>query len=253
MTPKIIGTAVAAALGLGAAAAATAQDYRTYYDQNYTSRLGRAPEWNLSAPEGQCRLHIWVDDKAQVQLRGDQIIVNTNSGRRSFDQGSVCTQPLPFHRVEDFKVTAENARGRITEVRSPMRRNNFTGSVSIEDPQSGGDTYELVVSWRNPDAPAAPVASNDLYPAYDETRACQDRVRRDFLARNSDDAYLEFTPNTTRDDAGADRERIRGEAWARNRDDARPLSYECVLNDRTNRVLSATYEMRGRSRYSSLY
>src|SRR5260221_1005987 len=110
MTRKAIGTAVAAALGLGAAAAATAQDYRTYYDQNYTSRLGRAPEWNLSAPEGQCRLRIWVDDKAQVQLRGDQIIVNTNSGRLSFDQRRVCTQPLPFHPFEDSKVTARNCR-----------------------------------------------------------------------------------------------------------------------------------------------
>jgi hypothetical protein len=251
MTRNILGAAVAGALALCGAAAAAAQDYRSYYDQNYAYRLGRAPEWNLAAPEGQCRLRIWVDDKAQVQLHGDQITVNTNAGRRSFDQGSVCTQPLPFRNVEDFKVTAENARGRITDVRSPMRRNNFTGSIAIEDPQNGGDTYELVVSWRNPDDASAPVASNDAYPYYDETRACQDRVRRDFLARSADDAYLEFAGSAQRDAAGPNRERIRGDAWARNRDESRPISYECVLNDRTNRVLSSSYEQRGRSRYSS--
>jgi len=124
--------------------------------------------------------------------------------------------------------------------------------VTIEDPQNGGDSYELVVAWSNPAGrPAATVSSSDPYPYYDETRACQDRVRRDFLAKNEDDAYLEFTGVATRDEVGPNRERIRGDAWARNRDESRPMSYECVLNDRTNRVLSASYEMRGR-RYSSI-
>jgi hypothetical protein len=44
-----------------------------------------------------------------VDARGEQIVVRTQSGRRSFDQGSVCNQPLPLHRVEDFRVTAERA------------------------------------------------------------------------------------------------------------------------------------------------
>ena len=77
-------------------------------------------------------------------------------------------------------------------------------------------------------------------------------VRRDFLARNDDaDAYLEFIGVAQRDEAGPNRERIRGDAWARNRSESRPMTYECVLNDRTNRVLSSSYEMRAR-RYSSL-
>jgi len=79
-------------------------------------------------------------------------------------------------------------------------------------------------------------------------------VRRDFLARNDDgDAYLEFTGIAQRDEIGPNRERIRGAAWARNRAESRPLDYECVLNDRTNQVLSASYELRGRARVSSLY
>jgi hypothetical protein len=77
-------------------------------------------------------------------------------------------------------------------------------------------------------------------------------VRSEFLARNEGDAYLEFTGMTDRDDAAANRERIRGRAFARNRNESRFLSYECILNDRTNRVLSASYDLRGPARYSSL-
>ncbi len=250
MNRKLLGAAVAGALSLCGSLAATAQDYR--HDENYTFRLGRAPDWNLDAEQGSCRLRIWVDDRAEVQLRGDQIIVNTRTGKRSFDEGSVCTQPLPFGRVSDFRVVANDARGRIVDVREPTRRNNFTGSVAIEDPQPGAATYDLVVSWRNLDRPSTPLVSNDPAPYFDETRACQERVRSEFLAKNEGDAYLEFTGMTDRDDAGANRERIRGRAFARNRNDSRMLTYECVLNDRTNRVLSVTYELRGPARYSAL-
>lgn len=251
MNRNIIGAAVAGALSLAAALAAPAQELR-YDDNNYVYRLGRAPDWNLNSDQGSCRLRIWVDDRADVQLRGDQIIVNTRSGRRSYDEGSVCTQPLPFRHVADFRVVANDARGRVAQVGEPLRRNNFTGTISIDDPQPGGSTYDLVVAWRNPDRPAAPLASNDPYPYFDETRACQERVRSEFLAKNEGDAYLEFTGMTDRDDVGPNRERIRGEGWARNRDESRAISYECVLNDRTNRVITSSYELGPRTRVSSL-
>lgn len=250
MNRKILGAALAGALALCGSLAAQAQEYN--YGDNYVYRLGRAPDWNASAETGSCRLRIWVDDRAQVQLRGDQIIVNTRTGKRSFDEGSVCTQPLPFGRVEDFRVVANEARGRIVEVREPNRRNNFTGSIAIDDPQPGAASYDIVVSWRNVDRPAVALAPNDPFPYFDETRACQDRVRREFLGKNEDDAYIEFTGNTERDDVGANRERIRGRAFARNRSESRFMTYECVLNDRTNRVLTASYDLRGPARYSSL-
>ncbi len=239
---------VAAALGAAALPAAAQGRY-----DDYTFRVGRAPEWNIAAADGICRLRIRVDDAASVQMRGDQIVVRTDSGKRSYDEGSVCNQPLPFHPVEDFRVTAEKGRGHVLDVNPPLRRNNFTASVRIEDPQRGGDDYEVVVAWRNPSGIAPPVASNDPYPFYDDTRACQDRVRADFLGRNRDgDAYLEFASLPGRDDLGADRERIRGEAIARSRFETRFITYECVLNSRTNRVVTADYELRARGRYGSL-
>ncbi|HXF77424.1 MAG TPA: hypothetical protein VN598_01060 [Usitatibacter sp.] len=249
MDRKHIAAAVAAALALGGAAAAQAQDYRS--GDYYTYRLARAPDWNLAAAAGSCHLRVWVDDRAQVQLRGDEIIVNTKSGKRSYDQGSSCTQPLPFHAVDNFRVAAASGRGQVVEVRDPNRRNDFTGALTIVDPQSGGDTYDVVVSWNNPPgAPAAVALADSPYPVFDETRACQDRVRRDFLSRNDVDAYLEFTEWAHRDDVGGDRERITGRGWARNRDDSRPITYECVMNMRSNRVQSASYDVRGPLRTS---
>lgn len=243
---------VTSALAVAGSLPAFAQTYR--HADDYTFRIGRAPEWNPAAQDGVCRLRVWVDDRAQVQMRGDQIIVRTQDGKRSFDQGSVCNQPLPFGRVDDFRITAERGRGSVYDVNAPSRRNNFTSTFAITDPQNGGDSYEIVVAWRNPQgAVAQPLASADPFPYFDETRACQERVRADFLARNRDgDAYVEFTSVPMRDELGPNRERIRGEAWARSRLETRPISYECVLNERNNRVLSSSYELGPRGRYSSL-
>lgn len=242
MKRTLIGALVAGALA-SASGAVLAQSYP----------VGRAPDWNVAAADGMCRLRVFVDDKAQVTLRGDQIAVRTETGERAYDQGSLCTQPLPFGPVDNFRVTLESGRGAIHDVMPPNRRNNFTAGVRIDDPQRAGETYEFVVAWRNPNVISAPLAANEPYPYFDETRACQDRVRSDFLSRNRDgDAYLEFTSAASRDDAGPHRERIRGEAWARNRVESRPLTYECVVNERTNRVVTSNYEVRARGRYSSL-
>jgi hypothetical protein len=252
MDIKWTALAVSGALAaLGSAAAGAQATYR--YADNYSFRVAHAPEWNVAANEGFCRLRIYVDDRARIQLRGDQIVVATERGKRSTDQGSMCNQPLPLGHVDDFRVTTERARGSVSEVTPPERGNNFTGALTIDDPQNGGDIYEVVVAWRNPTPVTAPLAANDPFPYYDDTRACQDRVRSEFLNRNRDfDAYLEFTGGAARDTAGPERERIRGEGWARNRDESRPITYECMLNDRTNRVVSASYELGTRARVSSL-
>lgn len=243
---------ISSALALAGSTLAAAQTYK--YVDNYSFRVARAPEWNLAANEGFCRLRIYVDDRARIQLHGDQIIVATETGRRSTDRGSMCNQPLPFGHVNDFRVTTERSRGAIMEVTAPNRGNDFTGGLTIDDPQNGGDIYEVVVAWRNaPPVAVPPVAVNEPLPYFDQARACQERVRSEFLNRNRDfDAYLEFAGTATRDDAGPNRDRIRGEGFARNRDESRPITYECVLNGRNNRVITAAYELGPRTRVSSL-
>jgi len=265
MNARLIPLAVAGALGLGAAAAASAQDTYMYRD-NFTYPMVHAPDWNVAAADGMCRLRIWVDDRARVQLHGDQIVVDTNSGKRSFDQGSVCTQPLPASEVTDFRVTTERGRGQVVEVRPPERRNNYTTAMTVVDPQNGGDTYDIVVSWHNPGAPVAvapvaPLAAAPVYapaPAYvpdAQTEHCYQRVRGQFIGRNPDSgAFMDFTGTPTRERVNGTVEVLRGEAWAGNRYEARQVSYACEFNIGSSAVQSANYDLHGpaRRRYSKL-
>jgi hypothetical protein len=264
MNAKMIPIAIASALAAGATTAAVAQDTYMYRD-NYTYRLAHAPDWNVAAADGMCRLRIWVDDRARVSLRGDQITVDTNSGKRSFDEGSTCTQPLPSS-VADLRVNVERGRGQVIEVRQPDPGNNYAASMTIVDPQNGGDRYDLVVSWHNVGAPVAvapaPVAPTvvatapaPVYapaPAYvpdAKTDRCQRRVRGQFLGRNhAPDAFLDFVSAPVREQVDSQTEVIRGEAWGGNRYESRAVSYQCDFNIHSSEVQAAYYNLHGPAR-----
>lgn len=266
MNARLIPIALAGAFALGSGTAALAEDAQYMYHDNYTYRLAHAPDWNVSAADGMCRLHIWVDDRARVRLHGDQITVDTNSGKRSFDQGSVCTQPLPAAPVSNFRIMAERGRGQLIEVREPQPRNDYTAGVTIVDPQNGGDTYDLVVSWHNPGiaapvavapAPVAPVAVAPApvtvaptYVADEQTRRCQLRVRGQFLGRNPDSgAFLDFTGVPTRESVNPDVDVIRGQAIGGNRYESRNVSYQCEVDPHSaTRVVQTWYELHGPAR-----
>ena len=266
MVTKTLAPLVAAALAV-AAGTASAQAFR----EEQQVRIARADRWEPGAPDGFCRMRVYVDGNARVELHGDQVIVRTRSGRRSYDTGTRCNQPLPAATVTDFRVTTESGRGAVTDVVAPAPDNGFTAGMTVNDPRGGGDTYEMLVAWHNPEPIAPPVAvaqapmSVAVVPApppaiavaeappFNEERACQDRIRRDFLGRNDETAYLEFTTQPSHSDTGPVRERIRGEAWARNRNESRPMTYECLVNHITDRVLASSYELGPRRTYGSLY
>src|SRR5690349_1215141 len=69
--------------------------------------------WDPRAREGRCEIRIWVDNRAEVRMRGDGIFVRTLEGARSHDEGSECSQPLPYNSVRDFQI-------RQTAGRSPV-------------------------------------------------------------------------------------------------------------------------------------
>jgi len=265
MNRRLIPMAVAATLAAAAALTANAEERVYRIESDAAHRISPAPNWNVAAADGMCRLHIWVDDRARVKLHGDQIVVETDSGRKSFDQGSVCTQPLPAHAVDNFHVAVERGRGTVMEVRQPDHRNDYTGGVTIVDPENGGDSYDIVMAWNNPGVivgtappPAATVpvpvpAPAPGYASFDQARACQEQVRAKFLQRNPNgDSYVEFGSAPVRDVISRERERLRGDAWARNRNESRPITYECRIDRRDERIVSAFYDVQGRSRLSSL-
>src|SRR5262245_37157460 len=67
MKPRLIPIAVGTALA-ACASLAFAED-RVYRIDEGPHLIQRAPEWNLAANEGMCRLRVWVDDTARVRLQ----------------------------------------------------------------------------------------------------------------------------------------------------------------------------------------
>ena len=200
-------------------------------------RLGQQPGWDPRAREGRCEVHIWVDHHAEVRMRGDGIFVRTLEGGKSYDEGSKCSQPLPYNSIGDFQIRQIAGRNRVELLQQPNRSNNFTALVAINDDQGGGDHYAFEVNWRaeggRPDAPA---------PFFDDVRACQDAVRQRFLSKNGRGAYLDFDGSATRQSQNRDREQIQGRGEARNQNESREIMYSCDIDTRTNQVRSGDYQ-----------
>lgn len=209
-------------------------------------RPRQLPGWNHSAREGRCEIHVWIDNRAEVRMRGETVYVKTLEGSKSRDEGSNCSQPLPLNSVRDFQVKQIAGRSRLAVAQEPSRANNFTALINIEDRQGGGDTYVFEVTWRSEgDVATAPA------PFFDEVRACQDLVRQRFLSANGRGSYIDFENFA---DRGQEQNRgrgrgqmdsIRGRGNARGRNESRDLTYSCVVDSRQHQVISGVYQYVG--------
>ncbi len=216
-------------------------------------RARQLPGWDARAREGKCEVRLWVDNRAEIRLRGDSIFMRTIEGSKSRDEGSECSQALPYNSVGDFQIHQTAGRSPATLTQTPNRGNNFTAVIQIEDRQSGGDNYAFAVSWRpEEDVAAAPA------PFFDDVRACQDVVRQRFVTQNGRGSYIDFEPFANRQgyarDGGRGRgqgrstqESIQGRGSARTRSESRDLSYSCGVDTRRNTVVSGSYEFTGAS------
>src|SRR5690242_18635717 len=110
-------------------------------------RVRQLPGWDARSREGRCEIRVWVDNRAEVRMRGDAIFVRTLEGSRGRDEGSECSQPLPYNSVRGFQVRQTAGRSRVTLAQEPSRMNNYTALISIDDAQGGGDNYAFEVSW----------------------------------------------------------------------------------------------------------
>ncbi len=203
-------------------------------------RLGQQPGWNLGAGEGRCDVRMWVDHQAELRIRGDRIQVRTVEGSRSYDEGSTCSQPLPYNSIRDFRIRQTAGRNRVNLAQEPNRMNNYTALVSINDDQGGGDHYAFEVTWR-----LEGERSNAPAPFFDDIRACQDSVRQSFLSRNGRGAYIDFDGSAERQNQGQGRELIRGRAISKNWNESRDLTYSCVVDPRSGQLRSADYQFSG--------
>ena len=177
---------------------------------------------------------------AELRIRGDGISVRTLEGAKSYDEGSRCSQPLPYNSIGDFQIRQIAGRNRVNLVQQPNRMNNFTALLSINDDQGGGDHYAFEVTWRSEgDRPNAPA------PFFDDVRACQDSVRQRFLSKNGRGAYIDFDGPADRQNQNQGRELIRGRGAAKNQNESRDITYSCVIDTRSGQVRSGDYQYSG--------
>jgi hypothetical protein len=88
-----------------------------------------------------------VDNRAQIQMRGDTISIRTLEGSKGRDDGSECTQAMPYSFVSGFAIRQTAERNRVTLDQEPSRTNNYTAKITIDDPQCWSDSH-LAVGWR---------------------------------------------------------------------------------------------------------
>ena len=214
-------------------------------------RPRQMPGWDPRQREGHCELHVWVDNRAEIRMRGDRIWVTTLQGAQAHDEGSACSQALPYNYVGDFQIRQISGRNQVNIAQAPSRANNYTATIAIEDRQGGGASYAFDVSWR-----ATGNVDNSPAPFFDDVRACQDVVLQRFLGRNIRGSYMDFDRFADRQsDNGQGRgrgnrnqETIRGNGNARNQDQFNDFSYSCVIDTNTNQVRSADYQYKGSPR-----
>jgi hypothetical protein len=232
-----------------------------YAQSELQVRAQQLPGWDQKQREGRCQIRLWVDDRAEVRLRGDRIWVTTLQGAKGRDEGSACSQALPFNAVRDFQIRQIAGRSRVAMAQDPSRANNYTAMFSVEDRQGGGDNYEFEVTWR-----ADTNVANVPAPFFDDVRACQDAVRQRFLAQNGRGAYVDFDSFADRQvgnsdqsqgrgqargqgwrDQGRDQEQIQGRGTAKSRSETRAIAYFCLIDTQRNLVQSGTYNYSGES------
>lgn len=229
-------------------------------------RARQLPGWDPRAREGRCEIRVWVDNRAEVRMRGDGIFVKTVEGARGHDEGSQCSQPLPYNNVRNFQVRQTAGRSQVSLAQEPSRMNNYTAMIAIEDRQGGGDSYAFEVTWSSEgDVATAPA------PFFDDVRACQDMVRQRFLSQNGRGSYIDFDnfanrqgqnqyQNQNQDqyrgqgqgrnqfrNPGRSQELIQGRGSARSWSETRELGYSCVVDTQRGQVLSGEYQLTGAS------
>jgi hypothetical protein len=216
------------------------------------------PGWDDRAREGRCEIRVWVDNRAEVRMRGDTIFVRTLEGSKSRDEGSECSQPIPYNSLRDFRIRQVAGRSQVTLAQEPSRLNNYTATITIEDRQGGGDNYAFEVSWRSEgDGKNAPA------PFFDDVRACQDMVRQRFLTQNGRGSYIDFDTFADRQGQSQNpgqgqsqgwnksgnrvQETIQGRGSARSYSESRELTYACAVDTQRGQVVSAEYRFTGGS------
>ncbi len=139
-----------------------------------------------NSDRGKCTVEVFVDDVAQIEIRGSTATLRNMSGQPSQLRRFECTAPLPVNPV-NFRFEGVDGRGRQSLIRDP--RNGGIAIVQIEDKGGGGEGYTFDILW---DLRGSDLGGNGQNGQYDRrTGNPQDYrdQRNEPINRQNDDRY----------------------------------------------------------------
>lgn len=95
--------------------------------------------------DGKCTIEVWVDDSAEVEVRGRTATIRTFSGSPSSIRRFECNQEMPQY-PSGFRFEGVDGRGRQELVRDPA--NGGRAVIRIEDTKGGAEGYTFDLIWR---------------------------------------------------------------------------------------------------------
>lgn len=94
--------------------------------------------------DGKCTIEVWVDDAAEVEIRGNRAVIRTYAGNPASIRRFQCNQAMP-NNPTNFRFKGIDGRGNQQLVREPG--GGGPAVVRIEDRKSGGEGYTFDIFW----------------------------------------------------------------------------------------------------------
>ncbi len=95
---------------------------------------------------GKCTVEVYVDDAAEVQVRGNTATVRNLQGQGAQLRRFQCTSTMPAN-PGNFRFEGVDGRGRQQLVQDP--RNGGAAVIQITDPDGGSEGYTFDLIWDN--------------------------------------------------------------------------------------------------------
>jgi hypothetical protein len=186
---------------------------------------------------GKCTIEVYVDDSAEVEIRGDRGFLRTLTGQRAQWRRFECSGPMPMNPRE-FRFSGIDGRGQQELVQDP-RNGRGAAVVRIHDPKGGAEGYTFDLEWRGGGSASSPtgqpLGGRDRWaPPNDAVRACRDAVReranQQYGLRDIDFRDLNANDNPGRND------RIVGFFDVRRGDYRDTYQFSCAVDLANGRV-----------------
>lgn len=99
-----------------------------------------------TSANGRVFWHGTIDDKAQIVISARSLEVKTIAGKPNAQGNHSFTAPLPSDSVT-VQVTTKEGRSKAVVLQQPIRENNFTAIIEINDTRGGDSDYLLDIYW----------------------------------------------------------------------------------------------------------